>query len=196
MKISLVILAAGSGKRFGSNKLLFEINNKPLYQHTIDMIKQAERLNESLFFEKIIVTSHKEIQENSNLIKHYSIVMNPNSEEGISTSIQAGIRASHKNTDAWCFLVCDQPYLTPKTVYGLIEGWKKSKLNMGCVVQEEQLGNPTIFKKKYKKDLMELKGDIGGKKIIRAHLEEVFCYRISSKTELKDIDEMKDCKAY
>ena len=35
---SIIYMAAGSGRRFGSNKLLYEFKEKPLYRHALDKI--------------------------------------------------------------------------------------------------------------------------------------------------------------
>lgn len=41
-KLSLVLLASGYGRRFGSNKLLYGYRGKPLYQWTLDMLLQVQ----------------------------------------------------------------------------------------------------------------------------------------------------------
>lgn len=192
MKISLIVLAAGNSSRFGSNKLLFEINEKPMYRSIADTILEAEQKKEALFFEKIIVTKHRKIIQDPYLLQHFQMIVNPHSERGISSSIQLGIEGSNKLTDAWCFLVCDQPYLKAETICNLVIEWEKSNKELGCVVYKEHLGNPTIFKNKYRYELMQLTGDIGGKGILKAHRQEVFCYPVDNEKELEDIDEMKN----
>ena len=38
MKIALIMLAAGNSRRFGSNKLLCEIDGKPMYRHILEKL--------------------------------------------------------------------------------------------------------------------------------------------------------------
>ena len=38
MKIHIIYLAAGSSRRFGSNKLLWEYEGRPLYRHGLDRL--------------------------------------------------------------------------------------------------------------------------------------------------------------
>lgn len=46
MKIALILLAAGNSRRFGSNKLLHEIDGRPMYLHTLEnLAKMAEGWN-------------------------------------------------------------------------------------------------------------------------------------------------------
>lgn len=47
MNIALVMLAAGNSRRFGSNKLLYEIDGKPMYRHILEkLMVVAEQLEE------------------------------------------------------------------------------------------------------------------------------------------------------
>ena len=48
MKIALIMLAAGNSRRFGSNKLLYEIEGKPMYRHILEKLMiVAEWLEET-----------------------------------------------------------------------------------------------------------------------------------------------------
>ena len=53
--LCVVILAAGNSSRFGANKLLYPINNIPMYQYTLNLIK---KLNPK---QTILVTKYPEI---------------------------------------------------------------------------------------------------------------------------------------
>lgn len=41
MKIGMILLAAGYSRRFSSNKLLYEIEGRPMYLRTLDQLIQA-----------------------------------------------------------------------------------------------------------------------------------------------------------
>ena len=54
MKIALIMLAAGNSRRFGSNKLLYEIEGKPMYRHILEkLLIVAEWLEETECIEKV-----------------------------------------------------------------------------------------------------------------------------------------------
>lgn len=42
--IHLILLAAGCSRRFGSNKLLFELDGRPLYRHTLERVIEAAKM--------------------------------------------------------------------------------------------------------------------------------------------------------
>lgn len=55
----MILLAAGFGSRFGSNKLLYEMGGKPMYRHTLDvMLSLARELKGA---DVTVVTRYEEI---------------------------------------------------------------------------------------------------------------------------------------
>lgn len=182
--LSVIVLASGNSKRFKGNKLLYEIDGKPMYLYTVEKLinlkKKCKYIGEIIF-----VTKYQKIINNLKN-KDIKVVKNKNSEFGISQSIKLGV--SNSNNNCYMFIVCDQPYITEDTLDRFIDGFIKCGKNLGCVSSGGVLLNPTIFTKKYKDDLMNLEGDKGGKKIILNNLEDLFVFEVYDKKELIDID--------
>ncbi|WP_349672861.1 nucleotidyltransferase family protein [Lacrimispora sp.] len=188
MNMTLILLAAGDSVRFNGNKLLYEINGTPMYRYIIEEIDQ---LPKDLFSRKLIVTQYDEIME---YMKEsgYKIIVNRDSRLGISHSIHLALKElEHENTD-FLFAVCDQPYVKSATIEALVNGFYENKKGLACLCFKGEPGNPAIFAGGYRRELMELTGDRGGKKIIRAHPSDVFLLEAESAAELKDIDKMSD----
>ncbi len=182
MKIALIVLASGSSKRFGENKLLYKINGISLYRYIVNVTSKIS------FYQKIIVTQYDEILNDESLLG-YIKVKNQNPQLGISNSIKLGVEACGEQVDAFCFSVCDQPFIKAKTIEGLVNGFEQSGKTIGCLKHGENLGNPNIFSKRYKQALLELKGDSGAKSIIKSQKQsDIFFYNVTEKTELLDID--------
>lgn len=180
MKINLILLASGNSTRFKGNKLLELVNYKPMYMNVVEKVLK-------LNFNKIIlVTKYKEIKK---ALMDYPIkvIMNNNWELGISNSIKLGINTDLE-ADAYMFMVCDQPFISLETIEALMDKFIKSNKGMACVEYEGSLGNPTIFSGKYIKELLSLKGDVGGKSIMKKHLEDLEKVEINCEKELMDID--------
>jgi molybdenum cofactor cytidylyltransferase len=184
MKIDLILLASGNSNRFKGNKLLAEVNNKPMYINVIEKISKID------FNKIILVTQYEEIKVA--LVKQpIQIVMNKNSELGISHSIKLAIKTDME-AEAYMFMVCDQPFISLQTMETLIYRFQKSNKGMACVEYESKLGNPTIFSGKYRNELLNLKGDIGGKSIIKKHLDDLERVPIINQVEMMDIDTRED----
>lgn len=180
IKINLILLAAGNSTRFNGNKLLELVNKKPMYMNVIEKVLK-------LNFNKIILVTQYEVIKEALLNYSVEVVMNSNSEFGISHSIKLGINADLE-ADAYMFMVCDQPFISLESIKALIDHFIKSNKGMACVSHNGNLGNPTIFSGKYKEELLSLKGDTGGKFVMKKHLEDLEKVEISNQTELMDID--------
>lgn len=186
MNLALILLAAGDSRRFKGNKLLTFHNGKPMYRYLVDEIAG---LPEELFNQKVVVTQYAEIQ-NDLREKGYLTVENTESHLGISHSIHLGIEAlrSQKEPVSYCFSVCDQPGLKAATIKSLINGWRLSGKGLGCLSHHGELGNPVVFSPIYKAELLNLTGDIGGKRILKKHLNDLYLYEVTDGRELIDID--------
>ena len=66
---------------------------------------------------------------------------------------------------------------------------------LGCVRTEENLGNPVWFSKKYKRELLSLTKDQGGKKILKKHIENARFFKVLEETEFCDIDYPKEMQS-
>lgn len=190
MKIHLILLAAGNSRRFGENKLLSLFQGKPMYQHLTDRLK---KLDLPFLGEKIIVSQYEEILS-AMKEQSYLTVQNFHPEYGISHSIQLGINTLMKHgaekEDAVCFFVCDQPYLKRNTIQQFLKEYQLSGKGIGCVAAGERLGNPVVFQMHYVEELLALRGDTGGKAVVKKHLDDVYLYQTELR-ELEDIDYRK-----
>ena len=106
--IHIIYMAAGNSRRFGSNKLFYELDGKPMYRHLLERlieikdrynklkkagkkIKNAESNNPVI--DITVVTRYREILDYCACIPDCHAVLSPDSEKGISYTIKAGIMA-------------------------------------------------------------------------------------------------------
>ena len=156
MKISLILLAAGDSRRFGSNKLLYELHGKPMYRYSVD---EVAKLDTTVFAEKIVVSQYDEILDTLSR-EGYLTVRNTESYLGISHSIQLGLAASEE--EAWCFLVADQPYLKAETLERFVEAFQKSGKSCACVRLGTELEIRVFLRQNIKKSYWNLPEILGG----------------------------------
>lgn len=188
MKLQITLLCAGNSKRFGSNKLLYKIDGKRMFEYSVDLVeKLKEHFNKEI--ENIVVISKYEEIKNYIENKKMIYVENFKSEEGISSSLILGLKEWEKNkSDYIMFMVCDQPYMKFSTLKNFIESFFKQSKEIGTLSFKGRMGNPCIFSQKYVESLKKLRGDIGGKKIIKQNLDDTYCFEIFNEKELEDID--------
>ena len=186
VKLAFIMLAAGNSRRFGSNKLMYEVDGVPMYQRTLRQLrKAAEKIPDS----RIILVTQPQYSEIIDVVKGTGaeVLFNPQPERGIASSMQIGLESA-KDADACMFTVADQPWLTAETIIALYDAFQSENKGMACIRHGEKTGNPCVFSKKYYKELMGITGDRGGKQVIKRHPEDVVYFKISDERELQDVD--------
>lgn len=163
--LSAIILAAGESKRMGKPKQLMPLGKNTLLEQAIDNL-----LNSSVD-ETIVVLGHKAEEITKKIAsKPVKIVINPDYQQGMSTSIVAGLIMVDPRSRAVMLALGDQPLVTSQTINQLIEAFIKHNKGIAVPTYRGRRGHPIIFDIKYKAELFKLKGDIGGREIIQNHL--------------------------
>jgi len=136
--ITGIILASGLSRRMNTEKLLLTVEGMPVVERVI----RASTL--SRLDHVILVYQKGEIKE---LGKKYNIetVCNHSAIEGQSAAIKEGIRASSPESDAFMFLVGDQPFLDIHTINTLIDTFMQDEAPIVVPVYNGKRGNPVIF---------------------------------------------------
>lgn len=148
--IHIIYMAAGNSRRFGSNKLFYELDGKPMYRHLLErLVEIKDRYNklksDSPVIDITVVTRYREILDYCACIPDCHAVLSRDSEKGISYTIKAGIMAvqeqkkkngvrqkkqekssgvsqnSAETEEYYMFAVADQPYLKSQSVIKLID---------------------------------------------------------------------------
>ncbi len=197
MKLSMIYMASGFGKRFGSNKLLASLEGRPLYAYGLAALAEGAVILEKrsgIVCEVITVSQYPQILENArHLIPEGKTAENPCSEEGITASIRLGVAASREDTDAFLFFVADQPYTEGEMIASFVEGYFKSGKKIGCTAFRGRRGSPTVFGACYRSELLSISGDRGGRQVMKAHPEELWIMETEEK-QLWDVDLPEDLK--
>lgn len=186
-KYAVIVLAAGTGRRYGSNKLLANIQGRPLYEHMI------EKLDGLKAFPRFLVTGYKEIQETAKAAGIF-VTDNQEPELGIAHSLKLGLEACLKTNPqirGVLFSVCDQPNLKLTTMLALVRTAMHNPGKIVCSAHEGIPGNPVLWDRKFFGELLELEGDRGGKRILECHRDQSVMVETDAE-ELKDIDRKQD----
>lgn len=167
----------------------------PLGKSTI--IEQAiDNLSSSAVNEVIVVVGHEaeEITETISA-RPVKIVFNPDYGEGMSTSIIAGLKLVSSQAQAVMLALGDQPLVDSLTIDHLIDEFNKSDKGIAVPTYKGKRGHPVIFATRYKPELLELKGDIGAREIIKRHPQDVLEVAVDSAGVITDIDTEEDYPA-
>ncbi len=153
--VNAVIMASGYSTRMGKNKLMLPFKGKPIIEHVIDAIKECN------FNEIILVGQEKEVLDIAKK-KNILTVLNTKAYKGQSQSIKLGI-LNTSPSKGYMFFTGDQPLLDSYTINSLLNTFTRNNDYIIIPKYKDKVGSPTIFPKKFKNELLNLQGDVGGK---------------------------------
>jgi molybdenum cofactor cytidylyltransferase len=187
--VSAILLGAGRSKRMGFDKLSLPWGKKTVFERCL------ETLLRSRVQELVIVLSLRN-KRLRNLLrgKNIKIVTNPRPGGGMSTSIRRGLQAIHPRSDGILIALGDQPFLKTRTINVLIRTFAQGKGGIIVPSFRGRRGHPVIFHKRYRKELLNLKGDVGGKSILERYPKDVIIVPVKSEGVVKDINTWQDYK--
>jgi molybdenum cofactor cytidylyltransferase len=187
--ISAILLGAGKSKRMGVDKLSLPWGRKTVLEHCFETLLRS-KVEEVA----VVLNLRKKGIKDLFLRPRVKIVMNPYSKKGMSTSIRRGLRVIDPYSQGILIALGDQPYLKARTINALIRAFSQRKEGIILPSFQGRMGHPVIFDQKYKKELLSLKGDVGGRSIIERHPEDVRRVPVKSAGVVKDIDTWQDYK--
>jgi len=185
--ISALLLAAGESRRMGKPKQLM-----PFGQSTI-LAQAIDNLAGSAVDEIIVVLGYRAEEITKTIAtKPVKIAINPNYREGMSTAITAGLNLVAGQSKAVMLALGDQPLVDSQTINRLIGQFYNHDKGIVIPTYQGKRGHPVIFAIKYKPELLELKGDIGAREIIKNHADDTLEVAVDSEGIISDIDTRSD----
>lgn len=184
-RVTAIVLAAGQSHRMGNkNKLLLKIDDCPMIGHV------AKTLNESCLDEIIVVTGF-EAEQIRNVLNSYDFrfVDNPGYEQGLSTSLIAGLRCVDEMTDAVVICLGDMPMVTSTGIKQLINEFNPEAGHEICVpTYEGKRGNPILWSRRFINEMLQLEGDVGAKHLLFSYDDVVHEVSMQDSGVLIDFD--------
>lgn len=167
-RIAGVILAAGMSTRLGRPKQLLEIGGKPLIAHVADAAL-GSRLDEV-----IVVLGHQAgAVRNALRDRAVRICVNPQYEEGQSTSLIAALDAVAESTDGTVILLADQPTIATPVIDDLIETRRATRSPIVMTSYGGAASHPILFGRELFGEIRSIRGDRGARDVIRRHQDKV-----------------------
>ena len=183
--IVAIILAAGESRRMGKLKQLMPLAKVTILERTIDNF-----LNSNVH--KVIVVVGNEAARVTDVIASRPVIvtLNPYYRQGMSTSIAVGLNSVSDEIQGIMLALADQPFVDSQTINYLLESFSTNEKGIVIPTYQGQRGHPVIFAIKYKEKLLELKGDVGGRNIVKDHPEDIIEVAVKCRGICIDIDTM------
>jgi len=183
-RIAALLLAAGKSKRMGANKMLAEIDGRPMVART------AQRLLASRARPIIAVLGNQADEVDAALGKlPVERVRNPDFADGLSTSLKRGLDALPADIDGIVVCLGDMPLIAGRDIERLIAAFNPLEGRAIVVpTRRGRRGNPILWSRQFFAEMMTLSGDQGARRLIEEHADLVAEIEMDSDAILIDID--------
>ena len=189
--ISAIILAAGESRRMGvQNKLLLQIDSEVLIRKFVKSVSNS-------LVDAVLVVVGFEAEKIKAVLHDQTVkfVENPSYEEGMTTSIQSGVKASSNESTGLMICLADMPFAETSDLNLLIQAFNdyqstESSLIIVPVFQGKR-GNPVLFSEEFRDKILTHKGE-GCREIVRQFPHYVKEVSMENDNLLRDIDTPED----
>jgi molybdenum cofactor cytidylyltransferase len=182
--VAAIILAAGRSSRMGRNKLLLDLEGKPILCHAVDQALGAG------LSEIVVVSGHQASKVRAALgDRPVKVIEAREHLLGMSASLKAGIRALGSKTDAALVMLGDMPQVSTPLLRHLIAAYNPLE-GRSIVVPtvEGKRGNPVLFDRRYFQEMLALEGDVGARHLIGTHDDQVAELSVDDAAVFTDVD--------
>jgi CTP:molybdopterin cytidylyltransferase MocA len=188
--ISAILLAAGSGSRFGGGKLLAPYRGRPLIEASLANLAEAP-------IEETVAVVGDDAQRLRAVCEPYGVrvVENPDWRQGQSTSVRAGLLALGPEVRAAVVLLADQPLVGPGAVGRLVAAFEEGA-EVAVATYGGRRRNPVLFSRAVWPLLeAELSGDEGARAVLRRHPDLVTEVPCDGVGDPADVDTAEDLRS-
>lgn len=186
-RFGAVILAAGMSSRMGEAKQLLRLGENTVLGQVLENVRSSRAQD------IVLVLGHEaeKIRERIST-ENLSLVINESYQQGMGTSLQAGLAALPPGVDAALIVLADQPFIRPKTLDILMDWYMRSSAQIVIPTYKGFRGNPVLLDRSVFAEVMALTGDIGCRAIFGNHLEGIIKQPVEDIGILLDLDTKGD----
>ena len=177
--ISAIVLAAGKSERMGRPKALLPIHGRTFLENILDVISRTS------IEDTIVVLGHhrEEIERSLPLL---SAVFNPDYEQGMITSFQAGIRKLSRDTSGAFLFLVDHPLVEPAAIAAMIANLAANRIVLPTF--EGQRGHPVLFSSEILEEILALPPSEGANIVVRKSPDRIIEVSVNVPGILVDVD--------
>ncbi len=199
-RVCAIVLAAGCSRRMGAQKVLLTLGKETVISRIIDRLL-ASRVDEIY----VVTGFHaEELQkELSGYVcglrrdesgKPVSIVYNREFENGMLSSVRAGLRSVPDDCEAVLVILGDQPSISSKLIDEMIQTFLSKEKKIVVPVCDGKRGHPILFSIIYKDEILRSFDEVGLRGLLQAHNSDTYEMNVSDPSVLIDMDNPHDYK--
>ena len=177
-----ILLASGSGSRFGSDKLLHPLapGRAPIAVHA------ARHLVQAIPASIAVVRSANSRLARLLRAEGLRIAVCRDAALGMGHTLAAGVRAS-TGAGGWVVALADMPDILPETIARVAQALRDGATIVAPRYQGQR-GHPVGLARRFYGDLLSLRGDAGARAVVAAHQDGITLIEVDDPGVTKDID--------
>jgi molybdenum cofactor cytidylyltransferase len=190
LRVGVIVLAAGRGSRFGdaAPKTLARLGERPLVAHAVTSAKASG-------LRPIVVVVGCQAPDVADAAgRDVEVIENPYWEEGMSTSLRAGLAAvlADRTVTAMTVALADQPRIGAEAYRRLVLAHADGA-ELAVATYGGKRGHPVLIGRAYFEEAMKMTGDQGARTLLaKPDVVEVPC---DGTGEATDVDTPADLAA-
>ena len=190
--IAGVVLAAGSGSRFGSSaKQLAELDGIPLLEHALRAVEAVPAI------ERIVVVLGARAQEILAAVEFGDAepVVCADWADGQAASLRCGI-AAVADADAAVLTLGDMPRITPQVIARFADlAGEHGRRARARAVYDGLPGHPVVLGRDYFDQIAALQGDVGAREVLKAiGAHRIECGHLCSPVDVDTPDVLEELR--
>ena len=182
-----IILAAGSSRRMGTQKLLLPFGEKTIIETVIDNILQS--VVDGVMV--VLGADHDRIRKIVDPLP-VEVCFNENHESGMLSSVMCGFRSLPEDTGTALVFLGDQPGIPPQVTDTILKAYDESLHGIVIPVYDHRRGHPLLVDMKYKREIEKLDLETGLRSLMHLFPEDVLEVEVNEPGILVDIDTRED----
>lgn len=187
-----VILAAGMSTRLGRPKQLIRTGDDCLLGRVVQTALDSELEQVVLVLGHMAATIREKLSQRQLDHPKLRVEMNPRYKEGMSSSLQAGLRAVECQFPSIMVILGDMPLVQSDTINFLLNSFRGSDKLICAPVYRGKRGLPVCFSKGMYQSLKGVTGDIGARGILKKNIDTVLFVEIDKSDIIFDVNHESD----
>ncbi len=192
MIVDAILLAAGSSRRFGSDKRMHPVQGVPMLQCTLSIFLAVPALR-SVY----VVLRHSDVDQLQYLLgpftTHARVVplLLDRPDAGMGSNLARAVQQLPADRDAVFVALADMPFVQKETLALLLAAGDRQHIvapYLRCEDGSEQRGHPVLFPRAFFPGLTVLQGDRGARELLQHSASMLKKVMVSDEGVLRDGD--------
>ncbi|MCF8078144.1 MAG: NTP transferase domain-containing protein [Desulfobacterales bacterium] len=186
-QFAAVILSAGFSSRMGAFKPLLRLGERTLLEHVIGTVRSDG-------IEEIRVVLGHRAEELAPVVENAgaTAVTNPDFEQGMFSSVCAGVGSLSRKTEAFFLLPVDIALVRPATLRRLAHAWQRASGRIVHPVFGGERGHPPLIPADLAPVILESEGQGGLRAVLKGHEKRSLQVAVPDENILFDVDRPED----